>query len=165
MWSFVVCSPNQISLGWSHQGRWDVACGMHGGQEKCVHGFGGEIWRKVATLEHLVIIIVIIDLREIGWDSVAWVHVAQNRDSWQSVVSLIINLGFLLNTENLSTKWRAFQEWPYLINLEFTVYIELSYEYTSSKQLWQISHLIIVVGSIKLSSSLVQVYRDYECSE
>ena len=96
-----------------------------------------------------------IGLREIGWDSVACIHVAQNRDSWHSVVNEIMNLGFLLNTENLLTKWRAFQEGPYLVDLEFTFYIELSYEYTSSIQLWQFCHVIIVAGSTKLSSTFI----------
>jgi hypothetical protein len=41
------------------------------------------------------------------------------------------------------------------MDLECTFYIELSYEYTSSKQLWQFSHVIIVVVSTKLSSALI----------
>jgi hypothetical protein len=27
-----------------------------------------------------------MDLREIGWESVDWVHLAQDRDQWQALV-------------------------------------------------------------------------------
>jgi hypothetical protein len=33
-----------------------------------------------------------IDLREIGWDDMNWIHLAQNRDQWQTLVNMIMNL-------------------------------------------------------------------------
>jgi hypothetical protein len=33
-----------------------------------------------------------VDLKEIGWENVDWIHVAQNRDQWQAVVSTVMNL-------------------------------------------------------------------------
>jgi hypothetical protein len=29
-------------------------------------------------------------LREIGWEGVDWVHVAQNRDQWLAVVNMVM---------------------------------------------------------------------------
>jgi hypothetical protein len=34
-----------------------------------------------------------MDLREIGWDGVDWMHFAQDRDHWWAVVNTIMNLG------------------------------------------------------------------------
>jgi hypothetical protein len=34
----------------------------------------------------------IMDLREIGWESVDWIHLAQDRDQWRAVVNTVINL-------------------------------------------------------------------------
>jgi hypothetical protein len=33
-----------------------------------------------------------MDLREIGWDGVDWINVAQNRDQWRALVSTVMNL-------------------------------------------------------------------------
>jgi hypothetical protein len=33
-----------------------------------------------------------IDLREIGWDSVDWIDLAQGRDQWRALVSTVMNL-------------------------------------------------------------------------
>jgi hypothetical protein len=33
-----------------------------------------------------------IDLREIGWDGVDWMGMAQNRDEWRALVSTVKNL-------------------------------------------------------------------------
>jgi hypothetical protein len=32
-----------------------------------------------------------MDLREIGWEGVDWLHVAQNRDQWRAVVNTVMN--------------------------------------------------------------------------
>jgi hypothetical protein len=32
------------------------------------------------------------DLREIGWDDIDWIDVAQNRDQWRALVNTIMNL-------------------------------------------------------------------------
>jgi hypothetical protein len=36
-----------------------------------------------------------IDLREIGWRSVDWIHLAQDRDRWRAVVNTVMNLRVL----------------------------------------------------------------------
>jgi hypothetical protein len=33
-----------------------------------------------------------IDLREIGWDSVDWIDLAQDRDQWRTLVNAVMNL-------------------------------------------------------------------------
>jgi hypothetical protein len=33
-----------------------------------------------------------IDLREIGWDGVDWVDLAQDRDQWRALVNTMMNL-------------------------------------------------------------------------
>jgi hypothetical protein len=33
-----------------------------------------------------------IDLREIGWDGVDWIDLAQNRDQWKALVNTVMNL-------------------------------------------------------------------------
>jgi hypothetical protein len=32
-----------------------------------------------------------LDLREIGWEGVDWMHLAQDRDQWQAVVNMVMN--------------------------------------------------------------------------
>jgi hypothetical protein len=33
-----------------------------------------------------------MDLREIGWDGVDWIDLAQNRDQWRALVNMVMNL-------------------------------------------------------------------------
>jgi hypothetical protein len=33
-----------------------------------------------------------MDLREIGWGVVEWIHLAQDRDRWRAVVNAVMNL-------------------------------------------------------------------------
>jgi hypothetical protein len=33
-----------------------------------------------------------IDLREIGWDVMEWIELAQDRDQWRALVNMIMNL-------------------------------------------------------------------------
>jgi hypothetical protein len=36
-----------------------------------------------------------MDLREIGWGSVEWIQLAQDRDRWRAVVNAVMNLRVL----------------------------------------------------------------------
>jgi hypothetical protein len=33
-----------------------------------------------------------IDVREMGWEGVDWIHVVQDRDQWRAFVNTVINL-------------------------------------------------------------------------
>jgi hypothetical protein len=33
-----------------------------------------------------------MDLKEIRWEGVDWIHLAQDRDQWQAVVNMVMNL-------------------------------------------------------------------------
>jgi hypothetical protein len=35
---------------------------------------------------------ITMDLREIGWKVVDWIHLAQDRDQWRAVVNMVIKL-------------------------------------------------------------------------
>jgi hypothetical protein len=41
---------------------------------------------------------ITIDLREIGWGGVDWVHLAQDRDQWRALVNTVMNLRIPQNT-------------------------------------------------------------------
>jgi hypothetical protein len=36
-----------------------------------------------------------VDLREIGWGGVEWIHLAQDRDRWWAVVNAVMNVRVL----------------------------------------------------------------------
>jgi hypothetical protein len=36
-----------------------------------------------------------MDVREIGWGGVEWIHLAQDRDRWRAVVNAVMNLRVL----------------------------------------------------------------------
>jgi hypothetical protein len=36
--------------------------------------------------------ILLMDLREIGWDGVDWIELAQDRDQWRALVNMVMNL-------------------------------------------------------------------------
>jgi hypothetical protein len=36
--------------------------------------------------------IIKMDLREVGWDGMDWIDLAQNRDQWRALVNTVMNL-------------------------------------------------------------------------
>jgi hypothetical protein len=38
----------------------------------------------------------ILDLREIGWDGVDWIDMAQDRDQWRALVNAVMNKWLLM---------------------------------------------------------------------
>jgi hypothetical protein len=36
--------------------------------------------------------IIILKLREIGWDGMDWIELAQDRDQWRALVNTVMNL-------------------------------------------------------------------------
>jgi hypothetical protein len=43
-----------------------------------------------------------MDLREIGWRGVEWIHLAQDRDRWLAVVNAVMNLRVLAPRSQLN---------------------------------------------------------------
>jgi hypothetical protein len=33
-----------------------------------------------------------MDLREVGWDGMDWIHLAQDRDQWRALVNTVMNI-------------------------------------------------------------------------
>jgi hypothetical protein len=44
-----------------------------------------------------------MDLTEIGWGNVKWIHLAQNRDRWSALVNMVMNLRILVPRSLLMT--------------------------------------------------------------
>jgi hypothetical protein len=46
----------------------------------------------VNNISTYIILCIKMDLREIGWDDVDWVDLAQDRDHWRALVNTVMNL-------------------------------------------------------------------------
>jgi hypothetical protein len=56
-----------------------------------------------------------MDLREIGWGSVDWIQLAQDRDRWQALVNTVMNLRVLApwTLELAYTSWTGRVVWNF----------------------------------------------------
>jgi hypothetical protein len=55
-------------------------------------------WKNLKERDHLKVQGVDglkLDLREIGWEGVVWIHLAHDKDQWQALVNMMINLWVL----------------------------------------------------------------------
>jgi hypothetical protein len=84
--------PNIIRQIKSRRIRWAVHVTRVG--EECVQGFDGKSRRKETTWKAKEDGIR-MDLREIGWGSVDWIQLAQDRDRWRDLVNTVMNLRVL----------------------------------------------------------------------
>jgi hypothetical protein len=71
-------------------------CGTHGRGEECVQAFVGKegkipLLRPRRRWEDGIR----MDLREIGWGSVDWIQLVQDRDRWRALVNTVMNLRVL----------------------------------------------------------------------
>jgi hypothetical protein len=53
-----------------------------------------------------------LDLREIGWDDMDWIHLAYDREQWRAFVNTVINLGLhkILGNSWVAERLEASQE-------------------------------------------------------
>jgi hypothetical protein len=71
-----------------------VACSTHEGKEECIQDFGGkpekkgQLERPRCRWENNVI----MDLGEIRWVGMGWIHLAQDKDHRMVLVNTILNL-------------------------------------------------------------------------
>jgi hypothetical protein len=70
------------------------ACSTHGRDEKRVKNLvrGSEGKRPLGRWRCTSENNTKMDLREIGWKVVDWMHLAQDRDQWRAVVNTVMNL-------------------------------------------------------------------------
>jgi hypothetical protein len=47
--------------------------------------------RPLGKLRHRWVDSIKIDVREVGWDDVDWVNLAQDRDHWRSLMNTVMN--------------------------------------------------------------------------
>jgi hypothetical protein len=80
------------------------ACGMHGRGERHVQGSVGkpEGKRPFVRPRRRWEGGLKMDLRDIGWGGVEWIHLARDRDRWRAVVNAVMNLRVLAPRSYLS---------------------------------------------------------------
>jgi hypothetical protein len=61
-----------------------------------------------------------MDLREVGWKGVDWIHIYQDRDQWQALVTMVMislkGLGFLEELSDYLLLKKEFDAWSELIS-------------------------------------------------
>jgi hypothetical protein len=67
---------------------------MNKGEEECIEDIGGkpERERPLGRPSRRWVDNIKMDLREIGWDGVDWIGMAQDRDHWRVLVNTVLNL-------------------------------------------------------------------------
>jgi hypothetical protein len=71
-----------------------AACSTHRGNKKYIQNFGRKPERKDHEEDIGVdgSIIFIMDLREIRFEIMDWIHLAQDREKWRALVKSVMNL-------------------------------------------------------------------------
>jgi hypothetical protein len=72
----------------------DGACGMYGGEERFIQGFGGKLKRKrrLGRCRCRWKDDIKVNLKEVGWEIVDWIDLAHDRDKWQTLMNVVMNL-------------------------------------------------------------------------
>jgi len=79
----------------SRRVRWR-ACSTHGLDENCIQNFG--LKEDLSVIDDIR-----MTDRETGCEVVEWMHLAQDRDQWQALLNMIINLWVPYRTDNFVT--------------------------------------------------------------
>jgi hypothetical protein len=74
----------------------DRACSTNGGEEEKCRILVGNPERKIllGRPRRRWVDNIKIDLREIGWDCVDWINLAQDKGSLRALVNTLMNFGF-----------------------------------------------------------------------
>jgi hypothetical protein len=72
----------------------DGACSTNGGKKNAYRILVGkrEGKRPLGRPRRKWVDNIIMDLRDIGWDGVDWIGMAQVRDQWRAIVKAVLNL-------------------------------------------------------------------------
>jgi len=93
-------SPNQGGWdGWDMQHTW----GMRNAYSILV--WKSERKRPLIRSWHRWEVNIRMDLREIVWEVVHWIHLVQDRDHWWAVVDMVVNFLVPLKAGNLLISW------------------------------------------------------------
>jgi hypothetical protein len=97
MKSFIFCTPPHILLGTSNQGECGGRNMWHAWERNVYRILMGksEGKRPLGRPRHRWEDGIRMNLREIGWGSVEWIQLAQDRDRWQALVNTVMNLRVL----------------------------------------------------------------------
>jgi hypothetical protein len=70
------------------------ACSTNGSEEECIWDIGGNARRKepLGRPRRRWVDNIKMDLREIEWDGMDWIYLAQNRDQFRALVNTVMNL-------------------------------------------------------------------------
>jgi hypothetical protein len=90
-------SPDIIRQIKSRRMRWAGHVARMGEERKVYRILVGkpERRRPLGRPRHRWEDVIRMDLMEIGWGSVDWIQLAQDRDRWRAVVNTVMNLGVL----------------------------------------------------------------------
>jgi hypothetical protein len=71
-----------------------VVCSTHGRNNICTQILVCEVEgkRQFGTPRRRWKENIRVDLREVGWEGVDWMHLDQDRDQWRALVSKVVNL-------------------------------------------------------------------------
>jgi hypothetical protein len=69
-----------------------MACSMRGGDEECLQGSGGKVRKRrpLGSSRRRWEDNIKIDVGEIGWSSMYWMDLTQDRDQWRALVNKVI---------------------------------------------------------------------------
>jgi hypothetical protein len=87
-------SPNIIRMIKSRRMRWAGHVARMGTTRNAYRKLVGksEGKRPLGRPRHRWVDNIKMDLREIGWNGVDWIELAQDRDQWRALVNTVINL-------------------------------------------------------------------------
>jgi transcription termination factor 2 len=87
-------SPNIIRMIKSRRMRWAGHVARMGETRNAYRILGGKARRKepLGRPRRRWVDNIKMDLREVGWDGVDWIELAQDRDRWRALVNTVMNL-------------------------------------------------------------------------
>jgi hypothetical protein len=64
------------------------------GEDECIEYTGGKSRRKrpLGRPRRRLVDNIKMDVREIGWDGMDWIDLAQDRNQWRALVNAVMNL-------------------------------------------------------------------------